>query len=200
MSGTENDSWQTELLSDLIRRPGYMTEVRRDGKDDRVITNLIKNELKKQSAIPEKSQNEIEESMKEFASACWQTCEKLYQLMLDDEQPENEKQRLDPDHWYEINLTNALLFANLSLDGLPQLVPGRLFSTRMPRNIEEDSTERSEFVERCKLNNLRVIPYFFSFTILSFAVDYERVMGSDRQRSNTPFITCCVYKQNFGVQ
>ena len=68
--------------------------------------------------------------MREYAGACWKTCEKLHLLMVDDDQPENEKQRLDPDHWYEINLTNAVLFANLSLDGLPQLAPGRLFTTR----------------------------------------------------------------------
>ena len=33
--------------------------------------------------------------------------------MLDDDIPENERARLDPDHWYEINLTNATLFSNL---------------------------------------------------------------------------------------
>ena len=95
--------------------------------------------------------------MKEYAAACWQTCEQMHLLMLDDEQPENEKQRLDPDHWYEINLTNALLFANLSLEGCPQLVPGRLFTTRMPRDIVKDPGERRDFIDKCKLNNLRVI-------------------------------------------
>jgi hypothetical protein len=82
--------------------------------------------------------------------------ESLHKLMLDDEQPENEKARLDPDHWYENNLTNALLFANLSLEGLPQLVPGRLFTTRMPRNIVEDPQERKDFIDKCKKNNLKV--------------------------------------------
>ena len=57
---------------------------------------------------------------------------------------------------YEINLTNAVLFANLTLDGLPQLAPGRLFTTRMPRNIVEDPSERADFVEKCKVNDLRV--------------------------------------------
>ena len=68
-----------------------------------------------------------------------------------DEKPENERERLDPDHWYkeffiksarkvllilfvlrryENNLTNVTLFANLTLEGLPELVPGRLFTTR----------------------------------------------------------------------
>ena len=97
--------------------------------------------------------------MREYAAACWQTCEQLHQLMLDDDQPENEKMRLDPDHWYEINLTNAALFANLTLDGLPQLVPGRLFSTRMPRDIVEDLGERKDFVDKCRKNDLRVKAY-----------------------------------------
>ena len=94
--------------------------------------------------------------MRDYAAACWETCEQLHRLMLQDEQPENEKQKMDPDHWFEINLTNALLFANLSLEGLPQLVPGRLFSTRMPRNIVEDETERKDFIEKCRKNDLRV--------------------------------------------
>ena len=94
--------------------------------------------------------------MRDYAAAAWQTCEQLHLLMLDDDQPENEKQRLDPDHWYEINLTNAMLFANLTLDGLPQLVPGRLFSTRMPRNIVEDPGERMDFIKKCRKNDLRV--------------------------------------------
>ena len=37
--------------------------------------------------------------MREYAAASWQTCEKMHLLMLADEQPENEKQRMDPDHW-----------------------------------------------------------------------------------------------------
>ena len=61
---------------------------------------------------------------------------------------------MDPDHWYENNLTNASLFANLTLDGLPQLVPGRLFTTRMPRDIVKDPHKRENFVEKCKVNNL----------------------------------------------
>ena len=64
--------------------------------------------------------------MREYSAASWRTAEAIHLLMLDDDQPENEKVRLDPDHWYENNLTNAILFANLSLEGLHQLVPGNL--------------------------------------------------------------------------
>lgn len=39
---------------------------------------------------------------------------------------------------YEINLANRVLFDNLHLVGMDELLPGRLFSTRMPRNIKKD--------------------------------------------------------------
>ena len=51
--------------------------------------------------------------------------------MLEDDKPENERDRLDPDHWYENNLSNASLFANLSLEGLPQVVPGIMVVPRL---------------------------------------------------------------------
>merc|ERR1712209_171766 len=109
--------------------------------------------------------------MRDFASAAWQTCEQMHLLMLDDDQPENEKQRLDPDHWYEINLTNAMLFANLTLDGLPQLVPGRLFSTRMSRNIVKDPGERMDFIKKCRKNDLRCI------CVLTESEEFEKYPG-----------------------
>merc|ERR1712156_808943 len=124
-------------------------------------------------ALPDKNKTKLVKRMREYAAACWQTCEKMHLLMLDDDQPENEKQRLDPDHWYEINLTNAVLFANLTLDGLPQLVPGRLFTTRMPRNIVEDPSERKDFVEKCKLNDLRVI------CVLTEPEEFKKYAGID---------------------
>ena len=129
MSSSEDENfslgWRDEFFKELTRRPKYMTEVRRDGKDDKVIAEVIKAEFDRRMALPNKKKSKLMRRMREYAAAVWMTCEKIHQLMLDDEQPENEKQRLDPDHWYENNLTNAVLFANLSLEGLPQLVPGR---------------------------------------------------------------------------
>ena len=34
---------------------------------------------------------------------------------------------------------------------------GRLFTTRMPRNIVEDLGERDDFISKCNVNNLRVV-------------------------------------------
>jgi len=165
--------WQDEFLAELTLKPRYMTEVRRDGKDLKVMSTIIKDEFDRRMALPDKNKTKLVKRMREYAAACWQTCEKLHLLMLDDDQPENEKQRLDADHWYEINLTNAVLFANLTLDGLPQLVPGRLFSTRMPRNIVEDPSERNDFVEKCKLNDLRVI------CVLTEPEEFKKYAGID---------------------
>ena len=95
------------------------------------------------------------------------------QLMLDDNKPENKQAQLDPDHWYEISLTNASLFANLTLDGLEQLVPGRLFTTRMPRNIVEDPTERRDFVNKCRANRLKVI------CVLTEPEEFKKYSGMD---------------------
>jgi hypothetical protein len=43
--------------------------------------------------------------MNEYSHAAWRTTENLHQLFLQDDQPENEKARMDPDHWYETNQT-----------------------------------------------------------------------------------------------
>lgn len=149
--------WKAEFLKGILQRPRYMTEVRRDGKDDAVIEKIICAEFNRRLALPKLKKSKFVRRMREYAAASWRTAEALHLLMLDDDQPENEKQRLDPDHWYENNLTNAVLFANLSLEGLPQLVPGRLFSTRMPRNIVEDPGERKDWLDKCKKNKLEVI-------------------------------------------
>jgi len=182
--------WKECFLHELTARPKHMTEVRRDGKDDAVIAKVIAAEMDRRLGLDERKKSGIrppsaigfyksdgkvkfEAGMRDYAAACWQTCEQLHMLMLEDDQPENEKQKMDPDHWYEINLTNALLFANLSLEGLPQLVPGRLFSTRMPRNIVEDETERKDFIEKCRKNDLRVA------CVLTEPEEFEKYSGDD---------------------
>jgi protein-tyrosine phosphatase len=160
------------FLQEMCKRPkGGMTEVRRDGKDNAAVAKVIAKESKRCAKTMEKQ--DFESHMRTFSSACWATCEVMHQLVLDDEQPENERTRLDPDHWYENNLTNASLFANLSLKGLQQLAPGRLFTTRMPRNIVEDPSERTDFVEKCKKNELKVI------CVLTEAEEFEKYSGMD---------------------
>ena len=87
--------------------------------------------------------------------------ESLHLQMLEDETPENERQRMNPDHWYELNLTNGSLFANLApekVEGMEELVPGRLFTTRMPRDLNDASqNEATDFINKCKQNDLKVV-------------------------------------------
>ena len=102
--------------------------------------------------------------------------ESIHQQMLKDETPENERLRMDPDHWYENNLTNASLFANLApekVKGMEQLVPGRIFTTRMPRDIVNDLVERQDFVEKCKKNDLKVV------CVLTEEHEFKKYSGTD---------------------
>merc|ERR1712226_885610 len=86
--------------------------------------------------------------MKIFASGCWRSMESIHRQMLKDQKPENERANMDPDHWYELNLTNSFLFSNLTAaDDAKQLVPGRLFTTRMPRNIYDKSMKEGKDFE-----------------------------------------------------
>jgi hypothetical protein len=169
-----SEAWKTSFLEELCRRPAWMTEVRRDGKDNATIAKVIKAEFENRcEGVDRSTKKKLIRRMEEFANACWMTCEAMHQLMLDDEQPENEKARLDPDHWYENNLSNASLFANLTLDGLDQLVPGRLFTTRMPRDIVTDLGEKTDFVHKCTVNNLRVI------CVLTEQEEFKKYSGMD---------------------
>ena len=83
---------------------------------------------------------------------------------------------MDPDHWFENNLTNATLFANLApekIEGMQQLVPGRLFTTRMPRDIVEDLNERQDFIDKCNQNQLKVI------CVLTEPEEFKKYSGMD---------------------
>ena len=95
--------------------------------------------------------------------------ESLHLQMLKDDIPEKEKVMVDPDHWYELNLTNAYLFPNIpneKMKRMEQLVPGRLFTTRMPLNLnqpdqimlrENNHANAKKFMEKINSNNLKVI-------------------------------------------
>ena len=102
--------------------------------------------------------------------------ESLHQQFLEDETPENERQRLDPDHWYENNLCNSSLFANLApekIEGMDPLVPGRIFTTRMPRDLVEDPSERKDWLEKVQKNKLEVI------CVLTEPHEFEKYSGMD---------------------
>ena len=74
---------------------------------------------------------------------------------------------------YEINLANPVLFDNLRLDGMEELLPGRLFTTRMPRNIKTDPDSAKRFVSKCKDFHLHTV------LILTEKEEYEKYAGAD---------------------
>jgi len=170
-----NTRLKKNFLITLCRRPHEgVTEVRRDNKDNIAVAKVIRKEF--MAKIDVMDPQDFINHMHAYASAAWASMEAVHQLMLEDEIPENERARLDPDHWYEINLTNAVLFSNLWLEhvtGLEQLVPGRLFSTRMPRDIVQDLGERNDFIKRCKINKLRVV------FVLTEPHEFKKYSGMD---------------------
>jgi len=182
-SGSQRDVFSEDItnrlkesfLETLCRRPSVgLTEVRRDGKDNAAIAKVIEKEFFNKMDTME--QAELIIHMHTYASACWAAMESLHQQFLDDDQPENERVRLDPDHWYEINLTNSSLFSNLYLeavDGLEQLVPGRLFTTRMPRDIVENLNLRNNFIKKCMKDELKVI------FVLTEPHEFEKYSGME---------------------
>jgi len=173
------------FLDELCRRPASgLTEVRRDGKDNKAVAAVIQKEFQRSFAMYK--QKEFVSHMKSYAAACWATTEGIHCLMLEDEKPENERTRLDPDHWYENNLTNVSLFANLTLEGLPELVPGRLFTTRMPRDLTTDPNERQDWLDKCRINQLKVI------CVLTEPEEFKKYSGMDDLRD--------FYRQECGLQ
>ena len=44
---------------------------------------LIKDEFDRRMALPDKNKTKLVKRMREYAAACWQTCEKMHLLMLD---------------------------------------------------------------------------------------------------------------------
>lgn len=56
---------------------------------------------------------------------------------------------------------------------MQQLVPGGIFTTRMPRDIVNDMGERNDFIDKCKMNNLKVI------CVLTEEHEFMRYSGMD---------------------
>ena len=54
------DDAKEDLLKELLTRPRYMTEVRRDGKDDKVVAKVIKEEFERRLALPDAKESKFE--------------------------------------------------------------------------------------------------------------------------------------------
>ena len=102
-------------------------------------------------ALPKISEQNLEEQMDSLWSPC---CNK----------------------WYENNMCNSSLFANLApekIEGMEELVSGRLFTTRMPRDLFTDPMERKDWLRKCTRNNLKVI------CVLTEPHEFKKYSGID---------------------
>mmetsp|Transcript_12767 Transcript_12767/g.15860 ORF Transcript_12767/g.15860 Transcript_12767/m.15860 type:complete len:312 (-) Transcript_12767:1081-2016(-) len=71
--------------------------------------------------------------------------------------PEYWMLKRDKDAWFEIPLSNRKLFDTLALKGVPELVPGRLFSTRIPRDLASNPEVGKSFMKKVQKNNLDTV-------------------------------------------
>eukprot|EP01002_Notosolenus_urceolatus_P016183 NODE_971_length_1645_cov_53.157895_g801_i0.p1 GENE.NODE_971_length_1645_cov_53.157895_g801_i0~~NODE_971_length_1645_cov_53.157895_g801_i0.p1 ORF type:complete len:471 (-),score=112.50 NODE_971_length_1645_cov_53.157895_g801_i0:101-1513(-) len=85
----------------------------------------------------------------------------------------NEIEDWDPDHWFNVPVLNANLFHNLTLRGVPELLPGKLFSTRMPRELNQKPQERADFAAKVRKHNLHTV------LVLTEAEEYKKYAGTD---------------------
>jgi hypothetical protein len=72
----------------------------------------------------------------------------------------NNKVDYDPDHWFEVNLANVMLFDNSEIPGQGsdnELLPGRLFSTRMPRNVDTSADSVANFTAQITEHNVQTV-------------------------------------------
>ena len=73
-------------------------------------------------------------------------------------QPYNTVPGWDPDHWFELPLDNQHLFQSVRLQNFPaRIIPGRLFTTRMPRSLHQAPLAAARFAEKARLAQLRLV-------------------------------------------
>ena len=64
-----SQEWKEGLLKSILKRPSYMIEVRRDGKDDAAIEKVITEEANRCSDSMDRM--EFVYHMRTYATACW---------------------------------------------------------------------------------------------------------------------------------
>ena len=72
--------------------------------------------------------------------------------------PYNATPGWDADHWFELPLDNEHLFRSVHLQSFPsRVIPGRLFTTRMPRDLTTRPHAAVRFAEKARLAQLRLV-------------------------------------------
>lgn len=155
-------------------RPNGLKCMRRDEKDTKLISKLIEN--KYQELMNKKDQLQIFEfhsTMEAYIDGAWNAYIALSDLQKEEMLASNERTELDPDHWFEINTSNAALFQDLTLKGIEELLPGRLFTTRMPRNLKEQPDNAQAFIAKVREYQLDTV------VVLAEHKEYDKYAGTD---------------------
>ena len=87
--------------------------------------------------------------------------------------PYNTVPGYDPDHWFELPLANEHLFQSVRLQNFPtRIIPGRLFTSRMPRSLHREPRAAARFAEKARLSQLRLV------IVLTEAKEYVQYAGT----------------------
>mmetsp|Transcript_4738 Transcript_4738/g.7060 ORF Transcript_4738/g.7060 Transcript_4738/m.7060 type:complete len:209 (+) Transcript_4738:75-701(+) len=145
---------------------------RHDRKDLEVMNVLFEKEL---SSLKKAGYSKyfILHHMKTYKKGVMDMRKELVDIITEELIPENEKIGTDPDHWFEINLANCVLFPNLTLEGIEELLPGRLFTTRMPRDIITSPLAAEKFRQKKLFFNLDTA------LVLTETAEYAKYAGAD---------------------
>jgi len=161
------------MRTKILDRPTDIPIARRDKYDEIMLQKAIVTELKIKRNDPTFLQANLENYIRIFADGVWSGFRTLNQITVEEYKPYNERAKLDPDYWYELNTSNSVLFASLSLDGVPELLPGRLFTTRMPRDIKTKPEATEIFRQKVLKNKLHTV------MVLTEPHEYQKYAGSD---------------------
>jgi len=145
---------------------------RHDRKDLDVMNVLFENELSSLTKAGH-SKHYILHYMNIYKKGVMDMRKELVDIITEELIPENEKIGTDPDHWFEINLANCVLFPNLTLEGIGELLPGRLFTTRMPRDIITSPLAAEKFRQKKLFFNLDTA------LVLTETAEYAKYAGAD---------------------
>mmetsp|Transcript_4736 Transcript_4736/g.7058 ORF Transcript_4736/g.7058 Transcript_4736/m.7058 type:complete len:209 (+) Transcript_4736:75-701(+) len=149
-------------------KPQNHSKIWRHGRKDLDVMNvLFENELSSLTKAGH-SKHYILHYMNIYKKGVMDMRKELVDIITEELIPENEKIGTDPDHWFEINLANCVLFPNLTLEGIGELLPGRLFTTRMPRDIITSPLAAEKFRQKKLFFNLDtalVLTGLISFTL-----------------------------------
>lgn len=168
----QDDDDNSTLLERLMRRPEGISLIRRDRKDDAAIQNTILQKYQELQLLHKPLGSDDRRYLCAFAEGSWNSLKSMNGLILSEVKPENENFPMNPDHWFELNTTNGILFSSLCLVNQPDLLPGRLFTTRMPRDITNPATLQ-QFREKAVSNNLH------SVYVLTEKFEYDKYARSN---------------------